>query len=302
LLSPDEVIKTLESLSAQIERLAAAGAAALQDKPEPSMVPNPLTKSARVDAADWPKMAQLATPPSSPPSSAHGDAATNAESVLGNLSVPPFVETLARRTVIEVPEWIAVLSLIAVRRPHLSGVLRELELVGRGFHPSEADFDKYLEIGPLIKQLCGDIEVQLYSSRLSHLGSRVGTRTRSTGDEARPVHPALPVVYFHSHVTSVRPDDMREIALKILASSGRLEWNTVVDIGRGEEPEHLPGLQRIWPKIQGRIARYMSGCDSAAYSSRGKVKHTGTTSRASDDPTSDTRSPMKLFRKVWPGE
>lgn len=270
-VSPEEIERTLDKLAKQIEEIATQGQAALDTDP---LVPTPAQvspASARRDAANWPKMMNVGSSLPSPPASEHG-ARSESGRTIGTAAIYSStcadVQNLHRRSVIEVPEWVAMLALLAVQRNHLSEVCRQLEAVGCGFRPAEEDLSAYMEIGAYLKDNYGPIEIQLYSTRLSHLSERVGERTRSVGKDARPVHPAMDVLYFHSHLASVAATDIEVVSLKILASSGQLSSNAVVEIGRGTPGDDIPELGITWPRVRKLVDNITSGVDQAAYSNR----------------------------------
>jgi len=152
--------------------------------------------------------------------------------------------------VIEMPEWLATLQLLAVQRPHLSSTLYRLEGIGRGYYVKDDEKDQLREIGKWLTTNVGPVEVQLYSSRISSLKKRIGARTRSVGEEAIEIHPYLDVKYFHSRVVSVKKCDVQELSLKILASSGNLEPHTVIDIGRGVHPSLIKQVSNFWARLE----------------------------------------------------
>jgi len=151
--------------------------------------------------------------------------------------------------VIQVPEWLALLQLLAVQKPHLSQLAEELELVGHGYYPSAHEHNGLEEVGSWLTRFVGPVDIQIITSRLSHLKDKIGHRTRVVGEEAIVVCDELPIRYFRSRVVSVLKDDLETISLKIIASSGTVPPHAAIQIGRGINPYHIPSISGFWEKL-----------------------------------------------------
>jgi hypothetical protein len=156
--------------------------------------------------------------------------------------------------VIQSPEWIAVLNLMAVQLPELSKIADDLELIGQGYYYSSTDRALTEMAGDWLSENVGPVDVQIMKTRVSSLKGKVGARTVVKGKEAIEVCPFLPVRYFNSYVVSVMKDDIETIALKILASSPDTPPWAAVEIGRGRNPYHIRDIGGVWSKISTAIA------------------------------------------------
>lgn len=160
--------------------------------------------------------------------------------------------------VIQMPEWIAILQLMAVQIPELNKVADELELLGTGYFYTEQDRKLTETAGEWISANIGPVDIQVFRTRISSLKTKIGSRTKVKGGEAIEVCPHLPVRYFYAHVVSVLKDDLEEISLKILASSPNTPASSVIEIGRGRNPYHIKGVGSTWSKIMTAVAQLRS--------------------------------------------
>jgi hypothetical protein len=152
--------------------------------------------------------------------------------------------------VVQMPEWLAILQLMAVQLPELSRIADELELIGQGYYYSQRDALLTEMAGEWIKANIGPVDVQIMTSRISSLKDKIGSRTHVKGGEAIEVCTLLPVRFFRSRVVSVLKDDLEAMALKILASDPEIPSHSVIDIGRGRDPYHIRGIGGTWNKIK----------------------------------------------------
>lgn len=160
--------------------------------------------------------------------------------------------------VVQMPEWVAILQLMAVQIPKLNKVADELELIGHGYYYSEKDAVETEAVGDWLKANIGPLDVQVYKTRISSLKGKIGSRTKVKGGEAVEISPLLPVRFFNAHVVSVLKDDLEDIALKIIASDPRTSTSAVIEIGRGRNPYHIAGVGGIWSRVISAIAQLRS--------------------------------------------
>lgn len=252
--SPEKMEAALDDVSRQLNKLQAEASAAL-------LSPAPL-----VSRSDLPQLPAIkGGSVTSHNDQGNGQAADDDSGPTRNPSLHPWggiqpnSETLEHESVvrvIEVPEWIASLNLLATQQPSLAGVCEDLMLIGRGFRSRANDLENYYTVGNWIRSTIGKVDVQLYSSRVSSLKKRIGNRTKCVGEEAVEINSLLPVRYFHSRVVSVRQEDIEEIAMKILASSGDIPSYSSVELGKGTDPLYVPGVAEFYKKLQRRTKKF----------------------------------------------
>lgn len=151
--------------------------------------------------------------------------------------------------VISVPEWIAILNLMAIQDNSLDKIARELEYIGNGFVPQGKEADTMNKVSKWISSNIGPVTIQIFTTRVSSLKSRISYETRVRGGSTKQVWKGLPVSYFRSSVQSVSKDDLEDVILQILSSAEETDRYSAMLIGRGRNPYHIPKLGGLWSKI-----------------------------------------------------
>lgn len=182
-----------------------------------------------------------------------GDASTErAVQEWGNVLVDPLSilkGAVTHPRVISVPEWIAILNLMAIQDNTLDRLARELEYLGNGFVPQGKDTEMMEKVSKWISANVGPVTVQIFTTRVSSLKSRLSYETRVRGGGTRQIWKGFPVSYFRSSVQSVKKDDLEDVILQILSSAEETDRYSSMLIGRGRNPYHIPKMGGLWSKI-----------------------------------------------------